>query len=185
MSTPSPAWSNPTWQQQSEWTRRAFDSMNKKLSAANLGLVTMLSDSLMVATSAYIDAWASGAADFSVAALPLDWIQVSASCTWTNNATVVAFLDMQIVTSGSYISTGTTIASPEGVSAWHGNTNAEAAYGRSVGGPFFYQAQTADIGADGKITFRPRIASIAASRGIQGNVDHHAQFAALNVGRGA
>ena len=142
----------------------------------------MTSDSNSVGTTTFIDAWSSGTADMKVRAGVGDWVQCSASFKWSNNATVVGGCDFQIVKSSRYISTGTTTAASEGIGAWFGNTNAEAVYGKGVGGTAWYQIQSGDVD-NGFVTFRPRINASAASRNISGNTNWPVMFAVANYGQ--
>lgn len=144
--------------------------------------VKLTSDSNSVGTTTYIDAWSSGLADVKVRAGVGDWVQLTASFKWGNNATVTAACDFRVVKSSRYVSTGTTTPATEGIGAWYGNVNSEATVGKGVGGTVWYQIQSGDVD-NGYVTFRPRINATAPSRTITGNASWPAMFSAANFGQ--
>jgi len=152
--------------------RNQFRMQQKKLTA----------DGSSVATSTYIDAFTASQADVKVRAGVGDWVLCSASFKWSNNGTVTAACDFQVVKSSRYISTGTTSSASEGIGAWYGNVNSEATVGKGVGGSVWYQIQSGDVD-NGYVTFRPRINASAASRNITGNASWPAMFSAANYGQ--
>lgn len=177
-------WKNLTWQGQDEPTRTALTSLSKTLSAATITQVVKTTVSATPSSLVYVDAWAAAAADLILPAVEDDWIQLSASFTWTNNATVQGGFDFQVVGTSIYVASTSTTPADEGLACCRGNISAEATYGHGVGGTVYYQVGVNDV-TNGNVTFRPRINANAANRGISAGANFPAHFAALNVGHGA
>lgn len=167
--------------------REAEDALSVRQSF-RMVQVTMTTDSNAVGSTTYIDAWSSGAADLKIRGRVGEWLLCNASFKWSNNATVIGACDMQLSRPsiygdvGRYISSGATTAASEGVGAWFGNTNAEAVYGKGVGGSVWYQLQSGDVN-NGYVTLRPRINASAASRNISANANYPAVFSVANYGQ--
>ena len=157
--------------------------LNPQTPWPQLTQVTIVAAGQLASSSTFIDAYATNAGDLAIPAIPGDEILLTASFTWTNNQTVVTSFDWRVAGSLKYVTSGTTTPASEGIGAMRGNANAEATFGKGVGGSVYYTvSDTTDL-VDGKVTFRPRIAATAANRGITGSANFPAQYWAQNLGK--
>lgn len=161
--------------------REAEDALSAR-NTFRIDVLKKTSNSNSVSSGTFIEAW-TGAGDLTVRGDIGDWVQLSANFNWSNNATVVGFMDIYVVDSTRFVSTGSTTGATEGVKAWTGNVNSEATYGKSKGGVWWYQLQSGDV-KNQEVTFRVYIAATAASRQVTANANYPAQFAAVNFGKG-
>jgi hypothetical protein len=146
-----------------------------KFAGLRAATVTRTGGSLAFTSTSFVEAHTS----FNLVITPQvgDWIEVSLSGRWNNEASW-GLLDVATIVSGSpitYLSTGTGTGASDGVQAWLGIGGSFS----SVGGTILYRVQSADLAADGTLGLRLLAKSLSGtSRSINAGANDPLTFSA-------